>query len=497
MEKDRLSIITLAAATAKSKYYYEQTLMLAGGIDSFKYVKNVVRAGKGPQAYPVGTQFRVGKENSMTATLGNHTGITAVSVNEESFLAAEGIVGSGIHEFEFDGAAWHYEGNAVRLADYGITVTGTPAAGDQVVITEAFSVILFDVVHHRVTGENIAEYSASSTYAQGDICVQGGFEWLCNTTISTAEAWNAAHWTRMMPIGKPVMYLMMHHTIYGRVVDNSEALIYTAEGLPAGSYCITVANQAWYTEDNGKTFYFTLANDVPAGSQLKANNSYNATMEGATLNVYAKGETTVLQSCTLSSTEIAGATNLGTSDGTGNVHFMHCVVLGNNDYEDSGIRQWLNSGNAANAWWVPKHDFDRPVNYTNVAGFMHGMDADFLDAVQPIPVPCKRNNTWVRAGRTKNSAYVLEDKFWLASRDEMGYGEENVAEGSVFDLYNGASNEDRIKYDLSAQTSARYWFLRSPNPGYAYTCRYVNPSGALNYSDADDDHGAVAACAIW
>lgn len=44
--------------------------------------------------------------------------------------------------------------------------------------------------------ENIAaEYSASSTYAVGDYCIYDGQLYRCTTAITTAEAWNSAHWT--------------------------------------------------------------------------------------------------------------------------------------------------------------------------------------------------------------------------------------------------------------------------------------------------------------
>lgn len=39
------------------------------------------------------------------------------------------------------------------------------------------------------------EYSSSSTYAVGDLCMNNGVLYECNTAISTAEAWTAAHWT--------------------------------------------------------------------------------------------------------------------------------------------------------------------------------------------------------------------------------------------------------------------------------------------------------------
>lgn len=39
------------------------------------------------------------------------------------------------------------------------------------------------------------EYDNTSTYAVGDYCVYEGTLYVCNTAISTAEEWNATHWT--------------------------------------------------------------------------------------------------------------------------------------------------------------------------------------------------------------------------------------------------------------------------------------------------------------
>lgn len=38
-------------------------------------------------------------------------------------------------------------------------------------------------------------YSSSSTYAVGDYCIYGNTLYKCTTAITTAEAWNSAHWT--------------------------------------------------------------------------------------------------------------------------------------------------------------------------------------------------------------------------------------------------------------------------------------------------------------
>lgn len=39
------------------------------------------------------------------------------------------------------------------------------------------------------------EYDATATYAVGDHCMHLGKYYECSSTISTAEAWTAAHWT--------------------------------------------------------------------------------------------------------------------------------------------------------------------------------------------------------------------------------------------------------------------------------------------------------------
>lgn len=63
----------------------------------------------------------------------------------------------------------------------------------------------FDGIVHRYNYNsldnippNIAPaYSASSTYAVGDYCTKDNVLYKCSTTISTAEAWNSAHWTQV------------------------------------------------------------------------------------------------------------------------------------------------------------------------------------------------------------------------------------------------------------------------------------------------------------
>ena len=52
-----------------------------------------------------------------------------------------------------------------------------------------------EIVDDALRGSMADEYSASSTYAVGDMVLKDGQLYECNTAITTAEAWTAAHWT--------------------------------------------------------------------------------------------------------------------------------------------------------------------------------------------------------------------------------------------------------------------------------------------------------------
>ena len=294
---------------------------------------------------------------------------------------------------------------------------------------------------------------------------------------------------------KPAMFLLMHSVIYSKQFDAIEALFYAEEGLAAGTYHFTIQNYD-ATYGGNKTYQFTLTQAVPAGGQIVLDWPYNVQLLGRSVKTYASATATVqIEAAVLS--EGTDGTDLGTTDGTStNLNHIHRARYGSNNYKESALRQWINSAAVANAWWAPSNIFDRPPAYANLAGFQHGMDSDFLAVVKAITIPCHTNNNYELPEWTKDTAYNLVDRFWLASRDELGFGTERVADGTVFAAYNDAGNTDRIKYDLSNASTARYWWLRSPYPSYAYNERRVSTDGSLNSDGAYYGFGAVAACVI-
>ena len=128
---------------------------------------------------------------------------------------------------------------------------------------------------------------------------------------------------------------------------------------------------------------------------------------------------------------------------------------------------------------------------------MAGLDPDFVDALGAVDIVTARNTIY-EMGDTLGGSYTTRDKLFLPSMTEIGLGSNgSVAEGSVLPLYDGATQTDRIKYDQAAQTTARYWWLRSPYSWITNRVRIVTPSGALDNISATAGNGLAAACVVY
>ena len=314
----------------------------------------------------------------------------------------------------------------------------------------------------------------------------------------------------------PTMTLLMHHCIYGRQIDASE-LLWANTGdsaLAASTYNFTLykGSNGGKTYEDG-TYQFTTTKPIPAGggwTHNKVGTWYaNAAdykpenITNGTVTTYdAAG--TVLESG-LAVTAGSGGTALGTASNAkadcvntiGTFNSVMRRASGSNNWAESAARQWLNSSAAANSWWQRQTIFDMVPSYANKAGFLAGLDPDFVDALGAVDITTARNNIY-EMGDTLGGSYTTRDKLFLPSMTEIGLGSnDSVAEGSTLPLYDGATQTDRIKYDQAAQTTARYWWLRSPCPWSATDVRIVSPSGALVSGYATIGYGLAAACVIY
>lgn len=454
-----------------------------GGLEpqSYSDVQAIVRLGLAPSVFSIGDIIEVGRETKVQASLGEHTGITAVSVVEDTFVAAMGEAGEKEYEIIYDGSAWKYEGHPIILADYGLSVTGTAAEGDTIIVVETASVInmvVMDFIEGNQTSKgNIKIHDKTKQYG---------------------------------------MILQSEKLLYNLQSDNTEAFYYAASALPAGTYHVTLGDNYDTTYGGGATYQFTLTKEVPAGGQIVWPWAYNQQAANARISTYASGsDRTALESGVVV-TAGTGGTDLGTvliavqeSAGLNSIHRMR---YGSNKWSESAMRQHLNSAKVAGQVWSPKSHWDRPPSWdASTAGFMHGLDPEFVKICADVELltalSTAAGDTTTIEGSAGTGYETTVDKFFLPSRPEVFGGEDNASDkGDAWQYYsansdkssqanNPGADSNRIKVQAS-NGNPYYWWLRSPYVGIGGSVRYVGTDGDISGNYAYDSLGVAPACVI-
>lgn len=300
------------------------------------------------------------------------------------------------------------------------------------------------------------------------------------------------------------VYSRANGAFQGIIFDAPEALYYCSEALPAGTYNF-VLDYAISGIASG-TFQFTLTQEVPAGGQIVFIGNSTIALTDQTIATYASvGAAEAIESG-VAITEGSDGSNLGTTNQTTSTNAnLNCGprnFFGSNNYAQSAVRQWMNSGNEAGLVWSPTNKFDRAPSWaTTVRGFMHGLPGEFLAAVQPAIIPCCTNSVFEVASLDGtefelSQVYSVEDKFFLLSRPEI-YGtwdSETCKDGEQLELFDGLTDTERIERDLAG--TARGCWLRSIRPNTSFNPRFVNDGGSISSNYAITSYGITPACII-
>lgn len=427
-----------------------------------------------------GDQIKVPKESGVYATvLGT---ITAATVDEDTFIAAIGHSDNAAYEFIYDGAAWHIYGATVELANYGITPTGTPATDDTIVVHVSANYVIFETLGIGKDVPVNPNLDNSISFLTRDVQTYGSIARCATQALATVTS---------------------------AIASGEKAYV-------KGDHC---AYDGSTTEDGN--FGFVAPGDVPVGAKIrhstigKSQTTYaKSNVIGGKFTIYA-ADYSVLYDNVETIEDDTGAL-LGTvttndpqylENGTaGHANFTQRNQYGSNRAAHAAHQKWLNS-DAAGAgsgeiasWWTPSDEFDMPIKST-LPGWLHGLDPEFRSCLAKV---------WKRTAKSIADGYSYEDTqelVWVPSMTEVGFGNNNsVVETSpkgsagdpnftVYPLYDGASNADRIKY---LSNTARYWFLRSPYPSFAHYVRSVVTDGSLSYYGgfASSSGGAVAGLCI-
>lgn len=293
---------------------------------------------------------------------------------------------------------------------------------------------------------------------------------------------------------------------FGTQFSPAQALFESSSALSAGTHHFTVANASADSGDNGKTYQFTLDADLAAGAQIRKTNAATASVsaEGA-LKVYANGAATE-PIATLTVTEGSGGTDLGTTDGSGDLNHFSRVNYGHNRWKTSALRQWLNSTAAAGSWWTSQEKWDvMPAYATTKDGFLHGYDPAIINRMKVTKIVTGRNTVTDDGG--VDETY---DRIFLSSLEQM-YVQPQLSssvgsEGAYWEYYKrllGATSPVArsqtytrlIKRRLDNNT-AQGVFRRSANLSHANYVWLVNSSGGVNYGGAYGGNSCAPACRI-
>ena len=331
--------------------------------------------------------------------------------------------------------------------------------------------------------------SVRSYYKVGD---QLQCQWNSNPLI-----WDIVHIGDAEDTGGNYVILQTHNVLLSKMTeyDAQEALFRTKTEMAAGTYHFTgnltgIKEADWLNGEKtgwSKNWQFTTTKAIPAGGQICFGTGIYeyADFKTVTIRTYSKPEdTSVLE--TLSLTEGTDGTNLPT---LGSINTPYRICLGYERWSQSGLRQWLNSDKAAGSWWSPQNDFDRPNTYQSIAGFMNGLDSDFLAVVSKSRVTSGINKT-IENGAPE----TVRDKFFIPTRTNINGIDTYISDSSdgaiVWDYYTkfradektGTSNDsDQNRVKTNGSTSAALpWKLRTILPNNVGILLYVSREGACN-----------------
>lgn len=333
---------------------------------------------------------------------------------------------------------------------------------------------------------------APKVFAVGDqfVCQKGGEN-------GTTLIWDVIGFDRDKPVDSNLthsMALQMHNCYKNLQFCNREAFYCCTSVLPVGTYKFTVQSHLYVADAVGKSYRFTTPVEIPAGGQLVFKQAYDATLQGAKIDIFASGrDTTPLETVTM--TESTTGIDLGSISNqiTDNFNNMDRALRGNNRWKESAIRQLLNSSAEAGSVWKPQNKFARPPEWNATEnGFMHDLDADFIEVVGPVTKTTALNQVTDGGG-----ADTTSEKFFLLDEPEVYF-----STGVPYDYYKiysdlnaagPARDTNRVKY---LDNTTQYWWLRSPSYGSAAGVRAVNPLGERVAYTADYHIKAVPVCCI-
>lgn len=436
------------------------------GKNQFTYpeLKEIANDGDFFDYFEIGDILTPSRETGVSVVASNNS--LSVSINENTFLTwlTDNVQGVALRDYElvYDGSEWKLHDEEIVLSTMGITCTGTPAVDDKIVVHEAADVIYFRVVS-KLSDNHAQLFSVFPVLTGAQFCA-------------------------------------------------GQKLHIFSEGLAAGTYKFTLSKGSYGASTGADGAYiFTITQPIPAGGSLRLDGwgywksaySVAAFINDTNVKTYDASGTQIQsvkpvafdgQAVDADLGKYSSRTSEYTSAELEYKNSMEAQGGGSNEYIDSAVDQWLNSDKGANEWFEPRK-FDLKPNFANVAGFLHGLDEEFLECVRKADVVTKGETVY-----NNRASATIKRKFYLLSEKEIGftiYGDEGQ---KMIDYYTqfGSATNNAVSWRIikTKAGSAQYVWTRSANRGSARYVYYVNPTGACYNYDADYSYAVVPACEI-
>ena len=529
---DATMLLTMATAQANGLAVQSQIDYLQGEIDelggksvlaNWDVLGDMILNGTSTDVISPGDIVDI---NWIKSVLGTTTsGLTVTCTDMDKFINGVGEAEAKDYLFVFDGSNWTYNGEAITLSDFGLSVTGTPTSGEVMNIKTTVDKIPYTFVGY----DDITPCDSNVPH-----------NWCLEETYAPST----------------------------KVYDNHESLFCIQQGksIAAGKYYLPM-----YSYRSSDTFNACFELSASLGSNdSKVQMSRGAS--GSTARVDSNGTSKsdvyavtsmkpVLYGTTTSAGDAVAITYLSDTDAASggytlltslNVDANDPVVvvgsfdkaaLGSNTWELSNIRQWCND-DSKDGSATPTHDNDILSAFNRGSGALYGIDPRVKALLQYAEIPwlCGRDAInsphYVKATGTApasdapiyyerggvpgnrtytaldpqpssgddvssyyifendyvyNKTYVSEDRCFLLSTHEMSF-DIAATEGDAVDLYAEYTNNTytnsavaaRAKYNKSGGTLNSYRWSRSAVATSAFSARYVKSTGSNNYNSAYD-----------
>lgn len=172
--------------------------------------------------------------------------------------------------FVYDGTRFVTFGRkTASTSNYGITYLTTSATQD-IEYTSATPKSINQLAENMIAGAPV--YSNTSTYAVGDRVRYGYKTYKCNTAITTAEAWTAAHWTALASlqdqIDSTVAIIPPNMTIlsYGHSTWDDFIAVYNTNSVV---YCRASSNNNPGTGSQNRLAFMAYVNSDSAPTEVE------------------------------------------------------------------------------------------------------------------------------------------------------------------------------------------------------------------------------------